>query len=457
MHAIPRVDSFSSSIASKPWFAWEWLYDVVVGKLEAAFGLNGVVWFTAVTIAAVLAWLFRWLIARGANFFAAFFLVLLATAASMIHWLARPHVVSWLFTLGWFWILDSAERDEANRRRLWLLPLVMLVWANVHGGFLIGLVLLGIFFVSAIPPAFAGPHSRLDGVLRGVAARRRARELVSVGVLSFLASLINPYGWELYRHIYSYLSNRFLMNHIDEFQSPNFHGVAQKCFLALLLIAVAVVWRRGRDLRLSEGLTILFAMYAGLYATRNIPVAAILLVMVIGPHLPMPRFVGEFSRRMTAVELGLRGHGWALAALIVTLLIAVNGGRVGSAVWMDAHFDAKRMPVAAVDFVASHGLQGPALSPDYWGGYLIYRLYPGTKVVVDDRHDFYGEEFFRSYLKMVHGERAWDGFLKEHPARNLVLPSDAVLTNLLAGDTRWKEVYRDEAAVVFENESKAKE
>jgi hypothetical protein len=85
------------------------------------------------------------------------------------------------------------------------------------------------------------------------------------------------------------------MDHIDEFQSPNFHGLAQKCFLALLLITVAVLALRGRELRLSQGLTVLFAVYAGLYASRNIPVSAILLVMVVGPIMPASDLAGNSS------------------------------------------------------------------------------------------------------------------------------------------------------------------
>jgi hypothetical protein len=154
-HAIPPVDLFSSTMTGKPWFAWEWLYDLVVGQLEATLGLNGVVWLTAVVIAAVFAWTFRLLIARGTNVLVALALVLLAVAGSMIHFLARPHVVSWLFTLAWFWILDSSERDGFDGRggpgRPWIraLPLLMLVWVNVHGGFLVGFVLLGIFLFGA--------------------------------------------------------------------------------------------------------------------------------------------------------------------------------------------------------------------------------------------------------------------------------------------------------------------
>ena len=457
-HAIPRVDSFSSTVAGKPWFAWEWLYDVIVGQLEATLGLNGVVWLTAVVIAAVFAALFRLMIFRRTNFLAAVVLVLLAVSASMIHFLARPHVVSWGFTLAWFWILDSSERDcfegdvGAGRRWLWALPLLMLVWVNVHGGFLVGFVLWGIFLVSAIWTWFSAREGRIEELLEKMAARNRVRNLAWVGLLSLVASLVNPYGWKLQSHIYSYLSNRFLMDHIDEFQSPNFHGAAQKCFLALLLIAVAVLAVRGRQLRLSAGLTVLFAMYAGLYASRNIPVSSILLVMVVGPLLPSMGIGRGFSQRMSAVEGGLGGHAWPIVGIIVTLAIAANGGRVGSGVVMDAHFSPTRMPVEAVNYLEKNNVPGPVLSPDYWGGYLIYRLYPGTLVVVDDRHDLYGEQFFKSYLKMMHGERGWEDFLEAHEASCVLLPRDAALANTLAGSKEWRSIYGDDSAIAFVRE-----
>ncbi len=98
----------------QPWFAWEWLYDLLVGWLETAAGLNGVVLFTALVIALVFAWTFRLLLRRGTNILVAVVLVLLAASAAMIHFLARPHVVSWLFTVAWFWILESSERVVAH-------------------------------------------------------------------------------------------------------------------------------------------------------------------------------------------------------------------------------------------------------------------------------------------------------------------------------------------------------
>jgi hypothetical protein len=454
-HAIPRVDSFSSTMAGRTWFAWEWLYDLAVGQLEATLGLNGVVWLTAVVIAALFAWMFRLLIASGTNVLVALLLMLLAVSASMIHFLARPHVVSWLFTLAWFWILDSSERDAIDRRGehggrwLWALPLLMLVWVNVHGAFLVGFVLLGIFFLGATWIWFRARQNRIEELLQNIAARKRARNLAAVGLLSMAASMINPYGWKLYWHVYHYLSNRFLMDHIDEFQSPNFHGILQKCFLVLLLITVAVLALRGRDLRMSQGLIILFAVYAGLYSSRNIPLSSLLLAMVVGPLVPTAGLVRGFILRMAAVELRQRGHLWPILAIVVTLAIAANGGRVGSSVLMDAHFDPERMPVQAVNYLEKSEANGPVLGPDYWGGYLIYRLYPKSRVVVDDRHDLYGEEFFKSYLKMVRVERGWDEFLRTHATSCVLLPRDAALANILIATKGWKQIYADDVAIAF--------
>ncbi|MGA9978263.1 MAG: hypothetical protein WBQ08_06480 [Candidatus Sulfotelmatobacter sp.] len=486
-HAVPRVDSFSSVMRGKTWFAWEWLYDVIVGGLERRAGLNGVVWFTAVVIASVFTWTFRLLLRRGTNVFVALALLLLAASASMIHFLARPHVLSWLFTLAWFWILDSSESDclradsaglsathsaATGRRRLWFLPLLMLAWVNVHGGFLVGFVLVAIYWLSAVWYAVRVKEDKFDQFLVKLRAEAHARSLAAVGLAAGVASLVNPYRWKLHAHIYGYLSNRFLMEHIDEFQSPNFHGVAQRCFALLVLAAMVALASRARALRVSEGLVILFAIYSGLYASRNIPVSSLLLALVIGPLLsgaikdlagrltPLRRLgasVGAFAERMGAVESSMQGHLWAIAAAVFLGAIAAHGGRLGVDRLMDAHFDGKRFPAAAVDFLdrktageRTADESAAVTVPDYWGGYLIYRLYPRTLVAVDDRHDLYGEAFFKSYLRMVHVEPGWDALLEKYQSRCVLVPKGSALANILQQTPPWKRVYADDVAVIFE-------
>jgi hypothetical protein len=455
-HAIPRVDPFSSTMGGKPWFAWEWLYDLIVGWLESYAGLNGVVWFTAVVIASVFAAAFRLLIRHKTNLIAAVVLVLLALSASTIHFLARPHVLTWLFTLVWFAILDAAERSGRSRSLLWTLPLLMLLWVNLHGGFLVGFVLLAIFWLSALWSWVKTKSDCIEDAFEKITARRRTIDVTIVSLFSALTSLINPHGWNLYHHVFSYLSSRFLMNHIDEFRSPDFHGVAPRCFLILLLISIAAVAVCGRKLRLSGILTLLFAVYAALYASRNIPVSAILLIMVIGPlfrrsqstTFGSPAMRNTFLTRMSAVESSLRGHTWPALAVILTCLVAAHGHAKPGSV-LDIQFDPARMPVAAVNYLQLNGVRGPVLAPDYWGGYLIYRIYPAQRVVVDDRHDLYGEEFFKSYLKMIRVEPGWQQFLDDHPACCLLLPRDSALAAIISTRPEWRVAYADNLALVF--------
>jgi hypothetical protein len=470
-HALPHVDPFSSSMAGHTWYAWEWLFDLIVGWLDSIAGLNGVVLLAALVIATTFAWTFRLLLSRGTNIFVGLALVLLAAAAAAIHFLARPHVLTWLLTVLWFWILESSFglRRAASRKtwQLWLLPPLMVLWVNLHGGFLIGFALLGIYWICAAWQWFRLPSERFADVLQKIRAARNVRTLTFIAVLSLLATFVNPYGWNLHLHVYRYLTNRFLMDHIDEFQSPNFHLVAEKCFAGLLLLTLVGLAVRKKEVtgaEPSQGLVILFAVYAGLYASRNLPIASLLLILVIGPWLsswflrlaeragamrPGRFSLFHFWQRMQAVECSLRGHLWPIAAVVLACGIAANSGKLGATPLMDAHFSEKRFPAKAVTYLQEKDIQGPVLAPDYWGGYLINRLYPRWRMVIDDRHDFYGEDFLKSYLKMVHVEPGWDAFIRNHDAHCIVVPKDSALASILAETAGWKDVYHDEVAIVF--------
>src|SRR6267143_6595966 len=105
-HSVPRVDSFSSTMQGQPWFAWEWLYDTLPAGVYGSMGLIGVVWLAALLMATTFAILFGQLLARGTGLPVAMGLWLLVLGASSIHVFARPHIVSWLFTLLWFVALE---------------------------------------------------------------------------------------------------------------------------------------------------------------------------------------------------------------------------------------------------------------------------------------------------------------------------------------------------------------
>jgi hypothetical protein len=105
--------------------------------------------------------------------------------------------------------------------------------------------------------------------------------------------------------------------------------------------------------------------------------------------------------------------------------------------------------VAAVTFLERSGAREPVLGPDYWGGYLIYRVYPRISVAVDDRHDLYGEEFLKSYLKLVNVEPGWEDLLTNYNIHRVLLPRGSAPANMLAETAEWKMIYEDEVALIF--------
>lgn len=474
-HSLPRTDPFSSTMQGQPWFAWEWLYDLALGILHHACGLNGVVWLCAVLVAGIFVLLLSQLLQRGTGLLLAVVLMLLAEAASTIHLYARPHIVSWLFSLLWFVALEKWDRWEGwehgypPRWIRWFFPASMLLWVNLHGGWLVGIALLGIYALAAFVESL-----RAHDALVAIRAAQRARAMAVAWLASAVATLVNPFGWRLHAHIYRYLSDRYLMNRIDEFKSPDFHGWAPRSFAIILVLVLIAFAGNGRKLRLSQVLVVLVAAYAGFYSSRNLPVSSMLLVLVTGSILwqdfvsladkpgawrwlrNCTARISSFSDRMGAQEMELRGRLWPVISVALAFAICLQGGWLGSRQLIHARFDPQKMPVAAVTFLQKES-QGsapnsdPVFSTDAWGGYLIYRMYPERKVVVDDRHDLYGSGRIRQYLILTQAEPGWQRVLEKWQIRTALLPTGSTLANLLRELPQdWRVAYEDKVAVVFE-------
>lgn len=466
-HTITRTDPFSATINGGAWYAWEWLYDAVIAIIHHTLGLNGVVFFTAALIAATFVLTLHFAVRRGANLVVVLFLLLLALGSSSIHFLARPHVVSWLLTVVWFEILDSSATKWNSKPGLTLyaLPFIMLLWVNVHGGYVLGFALLTIYLA--------------DGAIRLLLVRDRREQNASwlkhLGLITlfvFVASFANPYTYHLHVHVYTYLSDHFLMNRISEFLSPDFHGAAQQCFAILMLITVvAMAGARGK-LSSARLLVLLFAAYSGFYASRNLPTSSLLITLVIAPILSQSFLehaancsvhswlrncfsrLHSFGMRMRNLELSFDSHFWLAVIFLCGLWACIFGGRLGSVQLLNAYFDEKRFPVESAEYIASHDITEPIFSQDYWGGYLIYRLYPQIKAVVDDRHDLYGDDFIRDYMKVVFTQQGWDKVLDQRNVRWILMPPDSTLANMLRLTPAWKVVHQDGTAVLFQKQKK---
>src|SRR5271168_3968543 len=155
-HSITKVDPFSATMSGLPWYAWEWLYDVLIAVIHHVFGLNGVVFYTAAIIASTFVLTLHLALRDRGNLPVTLFLLILSLGASAVHFFARPHVLSWLFTVIWFSVLDSAERRPEASKNLFWLPILLVLWVNLHGGFLLGFLLLAIYLLAGVRRYFTG-------------------------------------------------------------------------------------------------------------------------------------------------------------------------------------------------------------------------------------------------------------------------------------------------------------
>src|ERR1700733_15352412 len=264
-HAVPTQDLFSFSRPGAPWFAWEWLTDVIYAALFGIGGLKAIVLTAGSMIALFATLILRYTLWRGANPLVAAVTTMLAVGASSMHFLARPHLFTLLLLPMCLWVVEADRRK--NTRWLWALIPVAALWTNLHGGFVVFLACLGLrVLVFAIQAALA----RRIGESHWPQIRRYSALLAGCS----LASLVNPYGVRLHVHIYEYLRADWIKNVVQEFEAPTFRTEAQLQLEVLLLAGLITAGFLLRRRRFAEALWAVFLAHSSLTSVRHAPLYA---------------------------------------------------------------------------------------------------------------------------------------------------------------------------------------
>src|SRR5882724_6394903 len=265
---VPATDLFSFTKAGQPWFAWEWLSDVLMAAIHRHSGLAGIVLVSLLLLGATSVCVYRSTLEESGHRMIAIALTGLVMAASTIHWLARPHLVTPLFAVVFCRVLSPVEKRANNKTFLLVLPPLIILWVNLHGGFFVSFVLLITYALG----------TAAEEIMRRARHHvwERARKHFWTAAMCALASLINPYGYHLHVHIARYLGASFYLQRISEFQSIDFHSFTAAYFETLLMLAIAAaVWHLGAE-RLVHALLLLTWSHLALFSARNIPVFAVI-------------------------------------------------------------------------------------------------------------------------------------------------------------------------------------
>jgi hypothetical protein len=442
MHHGPVLrDPYSYSAFGHLWIDYEWLGQAVMAALFNHGGLFALLVMKLACSCAIVIFLALALAETGASTLVQFGVLVFAATVIKPQLQFRPQSFTLVMEAVVFWML--ARRTYRRSGRLWLVVPILALWANLHAGFIAGIAALGIYsVVSGVQDFFAG---------RGY---RRTLVLASITIASALATLATPYGVSGWEAAIRTMRNPLTVN-ITEWQpllstmiaawrELGIHVSNQEVGVAMMA-ALAVSWWMspgGEDLAL-VAVGVAFSVSAFM-AQRNLPVAVIALAAPLARHMHLALTRRWQPRAPTAVSSRL---WWTnqIALVAISIVLCIHSGLFASHLTSSDPY-----PVSACDFMQRNGLKGNILNKFEWGEYLIWRMAPGSKVLVDGRYDtvyplkvFAGYTLFR--FDLPHG----DWILSAYPPDYILIGANSAARHIVDPHREWKLIYQDSAARLY--------
>jgi len=427
--ALPNADPYSFTAQGKPWVMHEWLSEVLFYLIESRVGFWANVALFGLIGASSALLVYRTCRLWGLGELPSALLMVWAYLLMAGSQGVRPQTFTALFVALQGWLYTRYRKGEG--RALWALPPLYVLWVNLHGGFIMGLALLGLSVAGNAVDAWRG---RASGPLK---------PLLAVMGISVAATLLNPYGVGalLYPLEYAGTGNAS-MRFITEWQSPDFHD-AGVTSLALALAAVMVLGVVGEPLGLTHGLWVVVTAMMGLVSIRHVQLFGIVGMPLIGARAQA--LVPGLRRTLTV----WKRPGLAATAMWV-VLVAV--GLVGTQRVLSGELTpqmgqrpvATGYPYGAAEYLLSERPAGNLMNDYDWGGFLIYALYPEVPVFIDGRPDVYGDTLVERSITLKRVQPGWEDLLEEYDIGLVLMRKDSPLIAVLQREQGWTVLYEGE-------------
>jgi hypothetical protein len=315
----------------------------------------------------------------------------------------------------------------------------MLIWANVHGGFVFGILAWAAYFAGWL----------LD-IWRKSSNWNIGRNLIVVGSTSLIASILTP---DLWRNWQGVLANNsfFILSHTSETMPPDFALPGTFPFAFLLLFVLALLLMNWKRMPISHIFLLVGFAIMSLIMARNVPFFSIAAVPIlaenIGNIFTNLSIWHKLEEHVTIINEGLKGYVWPVLALLTAIaFFMIYQTKTQSSF---NQFSSQNLPVQAAEWLEKHPQTGNMFNDFNWGGYLLFRLWPGTQVFIDSQSDFYGEDLTRQYAEILTGQGNWDVELRQHNVTWLLIPSHSGLAESARISSDWQAAYEDPLAIIF--------
>jgi hypothetical protein len=450
-HRIPEVDTFSFITAGQPYYYTRyWLSDALLGLISLAGGRSALVISQAVIGVIIAGSLLRESMLRGVPAPVATFFVLFGWIGLYPFISIRPQTFSFLVFALLYWVLSEYLFGRHNY--LWLLPILMIVWVNLHGSWAMGLLLL---LVSTIFLAV----TKFVTVSPVVAIK----PLAGWSLATLVAVLINPDGIQVYRSVIATSSNPIVQTYVSEWQPLVITNVLSWAFFALLAVwAIGLAYSQKRP-RLHELVLVIVLAAVALRYLRMLPFFLIVATPIVAELFARIDWTLLQSRlgRLTSAGIPTRG---AATRINLIFLLAMSTGIVASLppVWLtvtgkpESSLISSFFPVEAAEFIAATAKPGARLyNLPEWGGYLIWRLNPQALVFTDGRVELYSTAVWEDYIRIAEANTPQDlALLDQYQVDYLVLSKARQARLILASaEIGWRCIHEDSTALVLARSS----
>jgi hypothetical protein len=447
--AVLRADVFSYTRAGTPWVNAFWLFDVAMLEIYRAAGYLGL--GLLVALLATLSMGIVFLQSDGPVSLKVCALLLGSVVAS-VGWPPRPLLASLVLLALVGYILYLYKRRGIDR--LWTLPIIFALWSNLHGGYPLGILLIG-----AVMAGEALNHL-LKLPVEHVLPWPKILRLGLWTAAGALAVLVNPNGIQMWLLPFQTVNIQVLQNLIPEWAAPDFHVLIQQTLLWLLLAVFAAVALSGRVMDGGDLLVVLGFGYMAMLARRNFSPFAVVAVPVLtryaayalagwqerAPWLNRLVHFGQSAAQETARVLARKK---VLNLLIVAILGFVAAGKLYAVTYpaLVAHFLEAQAPVRAVEQLVQNQPPGRIFNEYDWGGYLQWqaRAFP---IFVDGRTDLYGDPVIGEWIATISALPGWQDTLDRYQVAVVLVRPDRPLAAALP-EADWKLLYRDEQSVLY--------
>jgi hypothetical protein len=446
------MDVFSYTRYGESWINHSWLSQVGIYYFFLTGRFFGLGLFTA--LAAMISMIFVYFQMKGSGLLRAFCIILGVLVVGVV-WSPRPQIMSLVFVSAVSYILYLYKHKRFNL--LWILPILFVLWSNMHGGYPLGIILIGTVVVGEAA-------NRVFGQFRPeTLSWKQIGILLAIGLLSLGLVVLNPNGINMWKIPFQTMGVNALQNFVSEWASPDFHEIYQQPMLWLLLAVMASFAFSGRVVDASDVIQMGVFAYMAFLARRNFGPFGLIATPILARYLYdgfqtwqntqtgqrilsgfsswKKRFSsGSFSNRSFPRNLNLILFGLITLAAIMKLYITSQSTLVNAYIQRD-------YPSGAVQWFRQTMPEGRILSEYNWGGYLIWAL-PEYPVFVDGRTDLYGDEIIGEWMQVVQGGDDWKSIINKWDIHYVMLEAEKPLIGQLA-NAGWRKVYQDATTLIY--------